>query len=174
MPRATLAPRKRPRQERSRATVDAIVQAAAYILVRDGLPRLTTNRIAERARVNVASLYQYFPNKGAILAELQQRHVAEQREAMREALEPHRGKDLEGTVRALVSMGIAPHAIAPQLHAALSQALPRRRARSGAEADPVMREAARALVGGLPNSDQSLEPHRRLRLPNVQELLGHK
>jgi AcrR family transcriptional regulator len=174
MPRATLAPRKRPRQERSRAAVDAIVQAAAYILVRDGLPRLTTNRIAERARVNVASLYQYFPNKGAILAELQQRHVAEQREAMREALEPHRGKDLEGTVRALVSMGIAPHAIAPQLHAALSQALPRRRARSGAEADPVMREAARALVGGLPNSDQSLEPHRRLRLPNVQELLGHK
>ena len=110
-------------------TVDAIVQAAAYILVRDGCAKLTTNRIAERAGVNIASLYQYFPNKEAILAELQRRHVAEQREAMRETLEAHRGQDLEATVRALVSIGTAAHAVAPQVHAALTQALPVRRSR---------------------------------------------
>src|SRR5688500_11026502 len=98
MPRTKLAPRKRPRQERSRATVDAIVQAAAYILVRDGYAKLTTNRIAERAGVNIASLYQFFPGKQAILAELQRRHVADQHEAMRETLEAHRGHDLETTV----------------------------------------------------------------------------
>jgi AcrR family transcriptional regulator len=157
MRRTKLVPRKRPVQERSRATVDAIVQATAYILVRDGHSKLTTNRIAERAGVNVASLYQYFPNKEAILAELQRRHVAEQREAMREVLERHRGQGLEATVRALVLMGTAAHAVAPQVHAALSQALPVRRSRFGNEADPLMREAARALVGVVrPGAEKDL------------------
>jgi AcrR family transcriptional regulator len=157
MPRAKLDPRKLPRQDRSRGTVDAIVQAAAYILVRDGYAKLTTNRIAERAGVNIASLYQFFPNKEAILAELQRRHVAEQREAMRETLEAHGGHDLETTVRALVSIGTAAHAVAPQVHAALTQALPVRRSRASDETDPVMREAARSLVGALPSgADRAL------------------
>lgn len=56
-------PRRRPVQSRSQATVEAVLQATAYILVRDGYARLTTNRIAERAGVNIASLYQFFPNK---------------------------------------------------------------------------------------------------------------
>jgi len=150
MQRAKLTPRKRPVQARSRATVDAIVEAAAYILIREGSSRLTTNRIADRAGVNVASLYQYFPSKEAILAELQRRHVAEQREAMRAVLEEHRGHDLETTVRALVSMGIAAHAVAPQIHAALAQALPMRRSRSGDDTDPVMRDVAQALVKSVP------------------------
>jgi AcrR family transcriptional regulator len=157
MPRSKLTPRKRPVQERSRATVDAIVQAAAYILIRDGYSKLTTNRIADRAGVNVASLYQYFPSKEAILAELQRRHVAEQRAAMRKVLEEHRGQDLETTVRALVLMGMAAHAVAPQVHAALAQMLPMRRSRSGDESDPVMREVAHALVSAVPEgSDRSL------------------
>jgi AcrR family transcriptional regulator len=157
MPRAEFTPRKRPVQERSRATVDAIVEAAAYILVRDGSSKLTTNRIAERAGVNVASLYQYFPGKEAILAELQRRHVEAQREAMRTVLEEHQGHDLKTTVRALVSMGMAAHAVAPQVHAALAQALPLRGSRSGDESDPVMREVAHALVSAVPEgSDRAL------------------
>ena len=157
MRRAKLAPRKRPVQERSRATVDAIVQAAAYILVREGQSKLTTNRIAERAGVNVASLYQYFPHKEAILAELQRRHVAEQREAMREVLQAHQGRDLGATVRSLVSMGMAAHAVAPQVHAALSQALPQRRSRAGDATDSLMREAAHALVSRTPEgADRAL------------------
>jgi AcrR family transcriptional regulator len=157
MRRPKLVPRKQPLQDRSRATVDAIVEAATYILVRDGYAKLTTNRVAERAGVNIASLYQYFPSKEAILAEIQRRHLAEQRQAMCEALEAQRGQDLESTIRALVSIGTAAHAVAPQVHAALTQALPVRRSRATDETDPVMREAARSLVGALPSgADRAL------------------
>lgn len=150
MPGATFAPRKRPLQERSRATVDAIVEAATYILVRDGYGKLTTNRVAERAGVNIASLYQYFPRKEAILAEIQRRHLTEQRQAMREVLEARRGRDLEATVRALVSMGVAAHAVAPRVHAALTQVPPARRSRFGDETDPLARETANTLLRAVP------------------------
>ena len=65
-----LEPRKRPHQQRSAATVDAILEAAARILERKGLDVLTTNAVAELAGVSIGSLYQYFPGKAAILAEL--------------------------------------------------------------------------------------------------------
>jgi AcrR family transcriptional regulator len=125
--RAGLSPRKSPRQERSRATVEAILEAATDILVRQGAGRLTTNRIAERAGVNIASLYQYFPGKHAILAELRRRHGAERRAAIRQVLIEHRGDSLESTLRALVSMGVAAHAVNPALHRIFSQELPQLR-----------------------------------------------
>ncbi|MGA0600413.1 helix-turn-helix domain-containing protein [Caulobacter sp. KR2-114] len=59
--------RRRPRQARSRATYDSILQAALEVLARDGAGRLTTNRVAERAGVSIGTLYQYFPDKTAIL-----------------------------------------------------------------------------------------------------------
>ena len=80
-----LAPRKKPRQSRSQATVQAIEEAAAYILEHEGWERFTTNRIAERAGVNISSLYQYFPNKMAILDTLRRAHVLQCRSAMIEA-----------------------------------------------------------------------------------------
>lgn len=122
--RAGLSPRKSPRQERSRATVEAILEAATDILIRQGASRLTTNRIAERAGVNIASLYQYFPGKHAILAELRRRHGAERRAAIRQVLIERRGDSLESTLRALVSMGVAAHAVNPALHRIFSQELP--------------------------------------------------
>src|SRR5215510_11881192 len=122
--RNALLPRKQPRQERSRFTVDAILEAAADILVRNGYDRLTTNRIADRAGVNVASLYQYFPGKEAIVAELRQRHGDEQRAALRKALVEHRGQRLESTIRALVSMGMGAHAAAPELHRVFAEEMP--------------------------------------------------
>ena len=66
--------RKTPRQERARATVDAILMAAAHILKNEGSGHLTTNRIAEVAGVSIGSLYQYFPNKVAVVAALRERH----------------------------------------------------------------------------------------------------
>jgi AcrR family transcriptional regulator len=63
-------PRKTPVQSRSRATCDAILEAAARILEVGGLTALTTNEVARRAGVSIGSLYQYFPDKQAILAEL--------------------------------------------------------------------------------------------------------
>lgn len=71
-----LAPRKRPVQARSRATVDALVEACAGLLAERGYARTTTNHIAERAGVNVASLYEYFPGKDAIVAQVAERLVA--------------------------------------------------------------------------------------------------
>ena len=63
--------RKKPSQTRSTQLVQAILQAAARVLVRDGAHRFTTARVAEAAGVSVGSLYQYFPNKEAILFGLQ-------------------------------------------------------------------------------------------------------
>jgi len=72
-----LSPRKRPVQARSRQTFDAVLEAAAQVFEAEGYARGTTNRIAERAGVSIGSLYQYFPNKDAILVALLQRHVEE-------------------------------------------------------------------------------------------------
>jgi AcrR family transcriptional regulator len=66
-----LSSRKQPRQERSARLVSDILEGAAHVLTRDGAHRFTTARVAERAGVSVGSLYQYFPNKEAILFRLQ-------------------------------------------------------------------------------------------------------
>lgn len=66
----SIEPRKKPRQARAAATVEAILEAAAHILEQEGLGSLNTNHIAERAGVSVGSLYQYFPTKQAILTEI--------------------------------------------------------------------------------------------------------
>jgi AcrR family transcriptional regulator len=66
-----ISARKRPRQERSAQLVADVLEAAVRVLVRDGAQRFTTARVAEEAGVSVGSLYQYFPNKEAILFRLQ-------------------------------------------------------------------------------------------------------
>ena len=72
-----LHPRKRPSQARSAVTVDAILEAAVRVLLADGYPRLTTRRVAEVAGVSVGSLYQYFPNRRSLVAEVIRRKVEE-------------------------------------------------------------------------------------------------
>lgn len=69
-------PRKRPRQSRSQQLVRAIREACCKILDEEGADRLTTQRIADVAGVNIASVYQYFPNKEAILAEVYEEQLA--------------------------------------------------------------------------------------------------
>ncbi len=68
-------PRKKPRQRRSQQTVAAILEAAARILVDDGYAKLTTNHVAEVAGVSIGSLYQYFPNKQALVLALAESHI---------------------------------------------------------------------------------------------------
>lgn len=63
--------RKQPKQARSRELVAAILEAATQVLEAEGAQRFTTARVAERAGVSIGSLYQYFPNKAAILFRLQ-------------------------------------------------------------------------------------------------------
>lgn len=73
--------RKEPEQERSRALVEAIVEATARVLVHEGIDALTTNRVAQVAGVSVGSLYQYFPGKEAMLAALIERELGADLEA---------------------------------------------------------------------------------------------
>jgi AcrR family transcriptional regulator len=79
--------RKRPMQERSRASVDVILQATELALKADGLERLTTGRVAELAGVSVGTLYQYFPSKEAIVGELLERRFEATIALFRAALE---------------------------------------------------------------------------------------
>jgi AcrR family transcriptional regulator len=116
-------PRKRrPVQQRSQDTVEIIVRATAHILSREGPAHLTTNRVAEKAGVSIGSLYQYFPNKQALVDEVRRRYG----EMFRERLLTLAGTlgDLslhdavERTVRALVAI----HAEDTGLHNAVSAA----------------------------------------------------
>jgi AcrR family transcriptional regulator len=111
--------RKRPRQKRSAAMVDAILEAAARILEDEGLNRLNTNTIAAKAGVSVGSLYQYFPSKDAILAELIRRdHLALLAE-LTLAAETWAGATLEQAVRAMVRVGVEHQLGRPALARAL-------------------------------------------------------
>ncbi len=74
---ADVTPRKSPIQDRSRRTVETILEAAAQVLETRGYATATTDRIAERAGVSVGTLYQYFPNKDAILLALAFCHAME-------------------------------------------------------------------------------------------------
>jgi AcrR family transcriptional regulator len=76
MPKRRKSQPRKPRQDRARETVEAILVAATHIFVRKGYTRTTTNEIAEKAGVSVGSLYQYFPSKDAIAVELLRRNRA--------------------------------------------------------------------------------------------------
>ncbi len=117
--------RKIPRQRRACQTVDFILEAAAYILSEQGIEGFTTNRIAERAGVNIASLYQYFPNKGAILEELQARHLAAPDDGYAPLLNRLRNLPLESALRAIVDAALEMHAAEPTMHKLFLEALPR-------------------------------------------------
>lgn len=81
--------RKQPQQARSASVVTAILQAASQVLAEVGAQRFTTARVAERAGVSVGSLYQYFPNKAAILFQLQSDEWRDTTALLRGILEDH-------------------------------------------------------------------------------------
>lgn len=118
-------PRKQATQERSRATVDALIEATARILVRDGFDRASTNRIAQAAGVSIGSLYQYYPSKEALVAAVIERHTQELMKVVRVALAEVAGLSLEKAVRKLVSVAIDAHRIDPRLHRVLAEQIPR-------------------------------------------------
>ncbi|GAC1549555.1 MAG: TetR/AcrR family transcriptional regulator [Polyangiales bacterium] len=124
-PRPRTIPRKTAVQERSRATVDVILQATARILVKDGYDRASTNRIAEAAGVSIGSLYQYFPSKEALVAALIERHMDEMSAVVAAAAARLHDAPLEVAARELVRTMIAAHAVDPKLHRVLVEQVPR-------------------------------------------------
>lgn len=117
--------RKEPRQERSRETVEAITRATARILARDGYEAASTNRIADEAGVSVGSLYQYFPNKDAIVAALIDAHAEEMFEVFRAELASVATADLESAARAVVAAQVAAHKVNPRLHRVFLEQMPK-------------------------------------------------
>ena len=118
-------PRKNASQERSRATVDALIEATARILVKEGFDKASTNHIAETAGVSVGSLYQYFPSKEALVAAVMERHSRELMETVRGAVAEAVALPVEPAVRKLVATAIEAHRIDPKLHRVLAEQLPR-------------------------------------------------
>ncbi|CAN5423277.1 TetR/AcrR family transcriptional regulator [soil metagenome] len=103
------APRKRPRQRRAHETVDRILTAAAHIFDERGYRATTTNHVAERAGVSIGSLYQYFPNKDALLVALAERHIRTAAEAFAERLAELRRAEppMPHVTRSLVELTVA-------------------------------------------------------------------
>lgn len=118
-------PRKSASQERSRLTVNAILEATARVLVEEGYDRASTNRIAAKAGVSIGSLYQYFPSKEALVAAVSQRHSHEVLQSVRSALTEIAAHPIEEAVRGLVSIAIDAHRVNPRLHRVLAEEIPR-------------------------------------------------
>ncbi|MGE0803573.1 MAG: TetR/AcrR family transcriptional regulator [Lautropia sp.] len=117
-------PRKHATQSRARATVDALIEATARILVKEGFDRASTNRIAQQAGVSIGSLYQYYPSKEALVVAVAERHQEELMRVVRQALAEAAGLPLEPAIRRLVTAAIEAHAIDPALHRVLAEQTP--------------------------------------------------
>nr|WP_145720534.1 TetR/AcrR family transcriptional regulator [Mesorhizobium tianshanense] len=114
--------RKQPRQARSIATVEAIIEAGAHILSELGWAGFTTNKVAEVAGVSIGSLYQYFPDKLALVEAIRRRHFDHVLLVISEAAAEE--KPLKQFARELVRGMIAAHSIHPMLHQVLLDEAP--------------------------------------------------
>jgi AcrR family transcriptional regulator len=133
--------RKRPRQSRAQATLDAVLEAAAELIAQRGYARTTTNAVAERAGVSIGSLYQYFPNKTAILVSLLERHIHEVQPVIVEGLgvlaDP--ATRFEDALSQLFHRLIEAHSHNPRLQEVLSEEVPH---------PPSIRRLRQKLEGG--------------------------
>jgi AcrR family transcriptional regulator len=125
MEKLNTSPRKAPRQDRSRETVDVILEATARVLKEVGYDRASTNRIAEVAGVSVGSLYRYFPSKEALVAELCDRHISAMLALCETKILELGEAPMDVAAREIVSAILHSHAVDPKLHRILIQQVPR-------------------------------------------------
>jgi AcrR family transcriptional regulator len=121
--RPPTAVKKEPQQARSRATVAAVIEAGAQVLGRGGFSAFNTNRVAQVAGVSVGSIYQYFPNKLALLEAIRRRHFGEVLGVLARVTSGVR--PLGGRIEELVEGLAAVHGASPALHRALLAEAPR-------------------------------------------------
>jgi len=121
--KTALSPRKSPRQARSQATVEAILDAAARVLIERGYAATNTNLVAERAGVSVGSLYQYFPNKDALITALHDRHSRQMNKVIADAFERSTELDFEGALTAIIEGLVESHRVEAGLHRVLETQL---------------------------------------------------
>jgi AcrR family transcriptional regulator len=118
-------PRKLPKQERSQATVSAILIATTRILTEEGYDKFNTNRVAELAGVSVGSLYQYFPNKAALLYALGEHHANEMAQLAQHHLEDLGDRSILEVLQQIIKAVLAAYAVNPKLYRILHQQVPR-------------------------------------------------
>ena len=106
-------------------TVDALVEATARILVREGFDKASTNRIAEEAGVSVGSLYQYFPSKEALVVAVVDRHKRDILGVVRKAIAEAAQLPPKQAIRVLVAAAVAAHSVDPKLHRVLAEQIPK-------------------------------------------------
>ncbi|RUU13738.1 TetR/AcrR family transcriptional regulator [Mesorhizobium sp. USDA-HM6] len=115
-----LTPRKSPRQGRAIATVEAIFEATIQVLLSDGPLRVNTTRVARRAGVSAGTLYQYFPNKQALLFAVLERHLATLATAIENACDEnvHAGAETiaQAVVKAYLQAQMAQAEVSPALY----------------------------------------------------------
>jgi AcrR family transcriptional regulator len=118
-----ISPRKQPQQARSNELVAVTLQAAVQVLAKQGAQRFTMARVAEKAGVSVGSLYQYFPNKAAILFRLQSDEWRQTTELLRGILEDVQRPPLE-RLRRLVQAFLRSECEEAAMRVALNDAAP--------------------------------------------------
>lgn len=167
-----ISTRKRPRQSRSEETVKAILEAAAQVLASEGATRFTTARVAERAGVSIGSLYQYFPNKAAILFRLQSEEWTETRDLLGTILSDTSQTPPE-RVRRLVHAFVRSECAEADLRQALSDAAPLYRDAPEAQAARASSQGVmrRFFAEALPDaSDQTRDLAARMIKATMREV----
>ena len=152
---AQISSRKRPKQARSTDLVATILEAAAQVLAKEGAPRFTTARVAERAGVSVGSIYQYFPNKAAILFRLQSDEWRSTSDLLRVILEDVQRSPFE-RLRGVVHAFIRSECEEAAMRVALN------------DAAPLYRDAPEAREARA-SGDRTMQGFMRVALPKASE-----
>ncbi|MEQ1107185.1 TetR/AcrR family transcriptional regulator [Acinetobacter seifertii] len=100
--KTALKPRKSPVQARSTATIEVLHEATIQVLLKEGIVKCNTTRIAERAGVSVGSIYQYYPNRDSLLAAVLQRHLDSVAEKIEELCLKYEKTSIRTLISALV------------------------------------------------------------------------
>lgn len=124
-PSGVVEQRRRPLQDRSRATVSFVLEAAAQLFAESGYDAVTTNAVAERAGVSIGTLYQYFANKDDLLMALLEHHVAAAQQAIATAFRDLPGPDLRSVIAELVHFTLAHNTAHPDLGSIMQAYAPR-------------------------------------------------
>ena len=117
--------RKAPQQDRSRATVEAILIATTHVLTEHGYDKATTNLIARRAGVSIGSLYQYFPNKESLIAALSEQHRRAVADTLLQRLEAARALPLRAALLGIIAGLLEHHSKDSEAHAIFAEQIPR-------------------------------------------------
>jgi AcrR family transcriptional regulator len=142
-----LKPRKAPKQARSQATIDTILEATARILSKRGYAGTNTNLIAERAGVSIGSLYQYFPNKDSLIAALYRRHSLQMQDMIVGILSESRKATLREAVKALVKNQLETHSLDPELYRVLDVEVPLNLRENDSSVGPDFYKRVQKLLG---------------------------